>query len=521
MLKVSVVVPVYNPGRDIDDCLRTLLDQSLPAEEYEVVFVDDGSTDGTGERLDALAAEHPHVRVEHIPNSGWPGRPRNVGLDMARGEYVLFVDNDDWVTHEALERLHATAVRDGADVVVGKVVGHGMGKRVPPALFQANRSNVGPDWNPLLWLLSPHKLFRRALLQEHGIRYPEGRRRLEDHLFVMHAYFHAAGRISVLADYPCYHWVLRGQATNASTRSLDPVGYYENLREVLDLIDEHTEPGELRDRLYARWYHGKVLRRMGGSLFLTWDEEHRRSRFDEARAVTVERFGPAIDRFVPLALLVRSRLLRDGDLDGLVRFARAEDELNAVPRVREVRWEGDVARLRVAVRLDGDVLAFERRGDRVLWVPADGLGEWSDDERDVTEQVANVRCAIFLRSIADRTDWVLPHEPAVEWVESGGAVRPEVTTELELSSARAAAGSPVAPGAYDLVCQVTLAGFRMPLRAVRGATGTDPFALQIGADGRLSPRRAPLRRRMVEAMPWMLPVVRVARRTRERARATR
>src|SRR3954453_12152859 len=109
MIKVSVVVPVYNPGPNMDDLVRSVLEQSLPAGEYELIFVDDGSTDGTGERLDSLAAEHANVRVEHIPNSGWPGRPRNVGLEMARAPYVYFVDNDDWLGDQALERLHARA----------------------------------------------------------------------------------------------------------------------------------------------------------------------------------------------------------------------------------------------------------------------------------------------------------------------------------------------------------------------------------------------------------------------------
>ena len=93
--KVSVIVPVFNPGERIDPLLDSLLGQSLPAGEYELIFVDDGSTDGTGERLAALAAEHDHVRTIRIPNSGWPGRPRNVGIDAAQGEFVYFVDHDD------------------------------------------------------------------------------------------------------------------------------------------------------------------------------------------------------------------------------------------------------------------------------------------------------------------------------------------------------------------------------------------------------------------------------------------
>ena len=105
-VKVSVVVPVYNPGAHIEECVASLLRQSLPPDAYEVIFVDDGSTDGTGERLDELAAADPRVRVFHQENSGWSGRPRNVGIDAARGEYVMFVDNDDHLGDEALERMY-------------------------------------------------------------------------------------------------------------------------------------------------------------------------------------------------------------------------------------------------------------------------------------------------------------------------------------------------------------------------------------------------------------------------------
>ena len=108
-MKVSVVVPVYNPGEHIEGLIDSLAGQSLPPDEFEVVFVDDGSTDDTPQRLERACALHPHMRMTTIPNSGWPGRPRNVGTDLAQGEYVFYADNDDEFYPESLERLHAVA----------------------------------------------------------------------------------------------------------------------------------------------------------------------------------------------------------------------------------------------------------------------------------------------------------------------------------------------------------------------------------------------------------------------------
>ena len=222
----------------------------MPAGELELIFVDDGSTDATPARLDELAAAHRHVRVQHIPNSGWPGKPRNLGIDMAQGEYVFFADNDDWLEADAIERLHATAVQDRADIVIGKVVGHG--KRVPLRIFESNLHGIGFDSDLLLGLLTPAKLFRRRLLDEGGLRFPEGRRRLEDHVLVLGAYF-AAERISVLADRPVYHWMRREAPGQRLLPSLRRAG-------LLRQRPRGAGPGGVQD------HAGPVPRRAAGAL---------------------------------------------------------------------------------------------------------------------------------------------------------------------------------------------------------------------------------------------------------------
>ena len=139
---ISVVIPAHNPGRYIEPCIRSLLRQTLARTEFEVVFVDDGSTDGTGKRLDRLAREQPHVRVIHIPASGGPGRPRNVGLEAALGEYVQFLDADDELAPRALERLLRMARANRSDIVLGKFASETMTRRQD--LFTRNRGATTP-----------------------------------------------------------------------------------------------------------------------------------------------------------------------------------------------------------------------------------------------------------------------------------------------------------------------------------------------------------------------------------------
>jgi poly(ribitol-phosphate) beta-N-acetylglucosaminyltransferase len=510
--RVSVIVPVYNPGNHIDDCIRTLLAQTLP--DVELIFVDDGSTDGTPARLDALAAEHPHVRVEHIPNSGWPGRPRNIGLDMARGDYVYFVDNDDWLGEEALARLHGMAVTDDADIVIGKVVGHG--KSVTRTLFRRNVHSA--TFEPqMLALLTPHKLFRRAFLTENGLRFPEGRRRLEDHHFVVAAYFAARG-ISIVADYPCYHWVLRDPEVNASFRSFDAEGYFENVREVLDIVEAHTEPGDFRDKLLVHWYRGKMLGRVGGESFLNRVPEGRRELLDAVRELATERFGPQMTATLPLQLRLRSRLLRDGNLDALVHLAEFETSLQAKTRLRRVRGDGTHLVLDLQARLGRQNLHLRRDGERLLWVlPPSLRGAFDSDELDVTEDIESGHVVAYLRSIDDETEYLLPVRTRIEYEDGPepGLVRPVLDTTIRVTPTTAAGGAPLPAGQWDVRTGVRLAGF-YSVRRVRDRQTDEPVILTSLPPGRVHvgdgpPPEPSLRTRLGRSAPWIGATVRRTR----------
>lgn len=115
---LSVVIPVYNIGGYVERCVRSVLAQ--PDLPLEVLLVDDGSTDDSGAVCDALAAEDARITVLHKQNGGLSDA-RNYGLRHAQGEYVLFMDGDDWLEPDVCSGLLQLALQDLADVVIGKV----------------------------------------------------------------------------------------------------------------------------------------------------------------------------------------------------------------------------------------------------------------------------------------------------------------------------------------------------------------------------------------------------------------
>jgi glycosyltransferase involved in cell wall biosynthesis len=481
---VSVVVPVFDPGEQLAPCVDSLLAQTLAPGAIELIFVDDGSTDGSGAVLDALAASHQHVRVEHIPNSGWPGKPRNLGLGLARGEYVFFADNDDRVAPDGLERLLATAREDDADIVVGKVVGHG--KHVAREAFTRNLHGVRFRRDvSLLGLLTPHKLFRRDFLEEHGLRYPEGRRRLEDHLFVVAALLRAR-RISRIADHVVYHWIAHGDDVNASYGGFDAEAYFANLEEVLDLVESELEPGPFRDRVLSHWYRGKMLQRAGGRVWLSRPEDFRRELVDAVRPVALRRFTEAVHEHLDLHLRTRSRLLRAGSWDGLVALSELDEAMR--PRV-ELEWVRDapVSGTSLTLRLRCGIRGLDlvREGERVLWrlpaAVADALGEPSID---VTSELrAGATAHVWLRG-EDGAEWTQLVRTRLRLREIGdaGEVRPVLIATVPIAPTAAAAGGPLAPGPYEVRVHPGVLGFGVT-RVVR--RDEEPLVLTVLPPGRI------------------------------------
>ncbi len=285
--------------------------------------------------------------------------------------------------------------------------------------------------------------------------------------------------------------MLRGDRSNASSRRWDPAGYYDNVREVLDIVDEHTEPGELREALKTHWYRGKILQRVGGAAFLGRDEDWAREIYDEVRRIALERYEPDADAELAFNLRIRSRLLREGTWESMRALAAAERAMRASVNVTVVEERNEGLVLEANASLSGAVAAA-RRGERFYWQPPVGVdSELVADLVDVTEEIGTGRIQFVLVSKADGSEYLVRSRSHVHLEEpkAGETVRPHVTARAKIVPATAAAGSPLPPGEWGVRATVLVLGFASEVELRRA----DGSALELVSteDGRLRDPRAP------------------------------
>lgn len=120
MKKVSIIVPVYNVERYIEKCLETLVNQTI--DDYEIIVVNDGSPDGSQKIIDGFVSRYPQLITAYIKSNGGLGDARNYGIERANGEYIGFVDSDDWVDERMFECMYNMAKREDDDIVICDLV---------------------------------------------------------------------------------------------------------------------------------------------------------------------------------------------------------------------------------------------------------------------------------------------------------------------------------------------------------------------------------------------------------------
>jgi glycosyltransferase involved in cell wall biosynthesis len=206
--KVSVIITIYNREKYIEDCARSLFEQTL--DDVEFIFVDDASTDNSVMILRELLKNYPKrmdlTRVICLENNGGRAVARQIGIDNSIGDYVIHVDSDDWIDLDMLEKLYEKAKETDADIVGCNLTHEYENYK---CVFKQNYSgDVDEDIRRLLnGKIFPSlctSLTRSSLIRDNDITFPQGVDTGEDLLFNLHLYL-CANRI-VGIDEPFYHY---------------------------------------------------------------------------------------------------------------------------------------------------------------------------------------------------------------------------------------------------------------------------------------------------------------------------
>lgn len=221
---ISLIVPVYNVAEYLETCLQSIMNQTY--KNLEIIVVDDGSDDGSSTLCDGYARQDQRIKVIHLPHGG-VSMARNAGLDMATGEFLGFVDSDDWIETDMYEMLYTLLVDNNADVSACSYYLDQRGKASKVVndsgeLYVFSKKEIiralvkNEQVKSYLWA----KLFKRSLFDR--LTFPVGR--VYEDVAVLYKVFYASQKV-VMIGQPKYHYMIH--KNNSITRGgYDPVNEY-------------------------------------------------------------------------------------------------------------------------------------------------------------------------------------------------------------------------------------------------------------------------------------------------------
>lgn len=212
MRTVSIIVPVYNVERYIDKCLRSIINQTL--QNIEVIIVNDGSTDGSQNIIDKYASKYNDKIISLRKENGGLADARNYGLRYASGEYVGFVDSDDWIEPDMYEKLYKCADQKKADIVISDFIFEPDSNVIHTNITEGTSLTLTSHPSLLLTEASVcNKLFKRSLFTENNIEFPKGKLH-EDRLAICKLYYFADNIVYIREG--LYHY-LKGRGNSITT----------------------------------------------------------------------------------------------------------------------------------------------------------------------------------------------------------------------------------------------------------------------------------------------------------------
>ena len=339
--KISVIMPIYNTEYYLEETLISLASQTI-LDDLEVIMVDDGATDESRYIIEKYALDYDNFHAYHKENEG-QGITRNYGLSLAKGEYTIFLDSDDYLPRDAYETLYDLALKTQSDIVVGNVLRFALYNVWEDNLFK--NSFFGMDeviekttlnempsllWDTVTW----NKLYKTEFLRKNNIKFPDKKISFQDIPFSLKAYI-LADSISITPVITNY-WRLRSDNTSVTQQDKSIKNFRNRLeitRMSLDILDEFDVSDEIRNRIYDKWINHDLkfnLKRIDN-----YDPEYQEEFISQVYDI-VKLIPDEIIESQNSYKKVLFKLIKNRDFDKLLMFAPLEDELCKNPHIPPV-----------------------------------------------------------------------------------------------------------------------------------------------------------------------------------------
>lgn len=250
MTKVSVIVPVYNVSEYLVKCLESLVNQTL--KDIEIICINDGSTDNSYDILVSYAEKYPQIKILNQENKGLSAA-RNNGMKLAQGEFIGFVDSDDWVGLDFIEKLYLAAKECDADIAAGGIMKvKGNNQKINIAFAEQKLITDIQDKLEIckipkycyVW----NKIYKRLKLEENAIEFFEGAN-FEDVRFTIRALYYMEKFVTVPDVYYFYLKRKGSIVKTLSPQNIEDKG--KALNDMLDFADTHGIIFSDKDRSFT------------------------------------------------------------------------------------------------------------------------------------------------------------------------------------------------------------------------------------------------------------------------------
>lgn len=235
-LVFSIIIPVYNTAKYVENCVASVLQQAFPVEAYEILLIDDGSVDASGALCDQLAQQYEQVRVFHQSNQGL-SMARNKGISKAKGSYILFLDSDDALANDAFLPLYEIIKQHSYDIIVTDM---NIITSTTQSYCRHSHQRLYEEMDGRTFLLQELKhhsmhmaavmnVYRRAFLLENALTFKSGILH-EDEQFTPRAFLKAASIIAI--DHCYYRYMIRENSITTNKK------LYKNVKDLYETLTE-------------------------------------------------------------------------------------------------------------------------------------------------------------------------------------------------------------------------------------------------------------------------------------------